>query len=276
MQHYVKTAYGTSNTSYGSLHIPLQGALQGNGAGSTIRMLISAPLINMLRTQGFGFKSSNLLSDESYHFACYTYVDHTELIHNGNADTTPSAMVADMQRMLDHWAGGLRATGGALVPSKSYSYDIVFKWNRPKSTWEYKTLQELPGSLTLRDHLQLTTLRRMDVHQANETLGLWIAANGNQMAQIRAFRNIIGRWTGKIRTKQLTKVEAWLSLRMGVAKALRYPLTTTCIPKKIVYHIGQTHPQSRPPGARIPADLLFQHSTSTSRSIRSGHSVHLE
>jgi hypothetical protein len=52
----------------------------------------------------------------------------------------------------------------------------------------------------------------MDVHQANETLGLWIAANGNQMAQIRALQNIIGQWTGKIRTKQLTKVEAWLSL----------------------------------------------------------------
>jgi hypothetical protein len=113
--NYVKTAYGTSNTSYGSLHIPLQGVLQGNGAGPAIWMLISAPLINMLRTQGFGFKSSNLvLSDESYDFACYTYVDDTDLIHNGNADTTPSAMVADMQRMLDHWAGGLRATGGAL------------------------------------------------------------------------------------------------------------------------------------------------------------------
>jgi hypothetical protein len=28
MQHYVKTAYGTSSTSYGCLHIPLQGVLQ--------------------------------------------------------------------------------------------------------------------------------------------------------------------------------------------------------------------------------------------------------
>jgi hypothetical protein len=87
MQHYAKTAYGTSNTSYGTICIPLQGVLQGNGAGPSIWMLISAPLINMLRTQGFGFKSTNLLSAESYHFACYTYVDDNDLIQAGKADT---------------------------------------------------------------------------------------------------------------------------------------------------------------------------------------------
>jgi hypothetical protein len=43
---------------------------------------------------------------------------------------------------------------------------------------------------------------------------------------------LIERWIDKICTKQLTKTEAWLSLRMGVAKALRYPLTATCLSKK--------------------------------------------
>jgi hypothetical protein len=47
MKHYVKTAYGTSRQSYGSIHIPLQCVLQGNGAG----LLISSPLINMLRAK---------------------------------------------------------------------------------------------------------------------------------------------------------------------------------------------------------------------------------
>jgi hypothetical protein len=107
MQHYAKTAYGATNTSYGTICIPLQGVLQGNGAGPSIWMLISAPLINMLMTQGFRFKSTNLLSGESYHFACYTYVDDNDLIQADKADTTPANMVADMQQMLDHRAGGL-------------------------------------------------------------------------------------------------------------------------------------------------------------------------
>jgi hypothetical protein len=118
MKHYVKTAYGTSEQSYGTINIPLQGVLQGNGAGPAIWLLISAPLINMLRTQGFGFQSSNLLSDESYTFACYTYVDDTDLIHN-RLDTNRHQIIPDMQRMLDHWVCGLRATGGLWYPPKA-------------------------------------------------------------------------------------------------------------------------------------------------------------
>jgi hypothetical protein len=177
--------------------------------------------------------SSNILSDESYTFACYTYVDDTDLIHNGT-DNNSKRIIPDMQRMLDHWAGGLRATGGTLVPAKSYWYGIDFKWNQKKLNWEYKSIAELPGSLILRDHLQQpTTIRRMEVTQAKGTLGLWIAADGNQITQMQVLLLLlVERWIDKICTKQLTKTEAWLSLRMGVAKSLRYPLTATCLSKK--------------------------------------------
>jgi hypothetical protein len=116
MQHHIKTAYGVSKDSYGCVQTPLQGVLQGNGAGPAIWMLISIPLINMLHTQGFGFKSTNILSGEEYQFACYTYVDNTDLIHKGDSNTTPQNIFDGMQNMLNHWEGGLRATGGALVP----------------------------------------------------------------------------------------------------------------------------------------------------------------
>jgi hypothetical protein len=202
----------------------VRNVLQGNGAGPAIWLLISSPMINMLRTQGFGFTSSNILSNESYTFTCYTYVDDTDLIHNSQ-DQNANSIIPDMQRMLDHWAGGLRATGGALVPAKSYWYGSDFKWNQKKLNWEYKSVAELPGSLILRDHLQQPiTLRRMEATRANKTLGLWIAADGNQITQMQVLLGLVERWIDKICTKQLTKTEAWLSLRMGVAKALRYPL----------------------------------------------------
>jgi hypothetical protein len=233
MQHYVKTAYGLSETSYGCIEIPLQGVLQGNGAGPAIWLLTSIPIINMLRRQGFGFTSANLLTDEKYSFACYTYVDDTDLIHNGNRQSTSRQVFDEMQRMLDHWEGGLRATGGALVPSKSYWYGIDFKWNQRKHKWEYKKINELPGSLTLKDHSRHTTeLTRLEVNEARETLGLWIAMDGNQLAQVTAIQKKIDHWADKIRTKQLTKTEAWISLRVGVSKAIRYPLTATGLSKK--------------------------------------------
>jgi hypothetical protein len=74
-----KTAYRISKDWYGCVQFPFQGAvLQGNRAGPTILMLISIPLNNMLRSQGFGFKSTNILTGEAlYKFAYYTYVDDT-------------------------------------------------------------------------------------------------------------------------------------------------------------------------------------------------------
>ena len=57
MKHFIRTAYGLSTESYGSTYQdgkPVQGSGQGNGASPTIWALISTPLLNMIRSQGFG------------------------------------------------------------------------------------------------------------------------------------------------------------------------------------------------------------------------------
>jgi hypothetical protein len=136
MQHYIKTAYGTSECSYVCVQIPLQGVLQENGAGPAIWMLMSIPIINMLRTQGFGFQSSNLLTEANYYFTCFTYVDDTDLVHTGKPNTTEPQLLREMKQVLNHWDGGLNATGGALVPYKSYWYGIAFKWHPTKTEME--------------------------------------------------------------------------------------------------------------------------------------------
>jgi hypothetical protein len=238
MKHHIKTAFGVSKESYGCIQIPLQGVLQGNGAGPAIWMLISIPLINMLRTQGFGFKSTNLLSGEDYQFACYTYVDDTDLIHIGDDHTTPEHVFDEMQRMLDHWEGGLRATGGALVPEKSYWYGIDFYWDPTTYKWKYKSITDLPGSLRLRNHRQeWEVLQRLEVSDAQETLGIFASVDGNQKAQVAKLHEKILGWADKISTKQLSKTEIWLSLRLGIAKSLRYPLTATTLSKNECYDL---------------------------------------
>jgi hypothetical protein len=245
MQHHIKTAYGVSTESYGCVQIPLQGVLQGNGAGPAIWMLISIPLINMLRTQGFGFKSTNILSGEEYQFACYTYVDDTDLIHIGDSHTTPQNVFDGMQNMLNHWEGGLRATGGALVPEKSYWYGIDFRWDPTNYTWHYKTMEELPGTLRLKNHKQeWETLRRLEVTNAQETLGVFAGIDGNQTAQIAKLDDKIAQWADKIATKQLSRTEIWLSLRLGIAKSLRYPLTATTLSPTECHKIQQPLLQS--------------------------------
>jgi hypothetical protein len=54
--HQVRTAYGDSDFTYGgnTNETPMHGVGQGNGAGPAIWAVVSTPILNMLRSKGFG------------------------------------------------------------------------------------------------------------------------------------------------------------------------------------------------------------------------------
>ena len=56
MKHAIKTSYGVSALTLDGdrVLVPYQGVLQGNGARPTTWVIISTPLLNMLRTAGHG------------------------------------------------------------------------------------------------------------------------------------------------------------------------------------------------------------------------------
>jgi hypothetical protein len=133
VEHYVRTNFGDSTTSCACIEIPFQGIYQGNGAGPGIWMLVCIPIINMLKAAGFGFKVINVMSKESFSFVCFAFVDDTDLVHSSEYasneyESEVEQLIEEMQSVVDTWEGGLRASGGALVPSKSYWYLIHFKF----------------------------------------------------------------------------------------------------------------------------------------------------
>lgn len=233
VQHYISTAYGLSTESYGALEIKLHGIGQGNGAGPAIWLVMTIPLINMLKTQGYGFRSCTPLTGEPYTFACFTFVDDTDTIHmSSDPCATTAALLQEMQSVLDHWEGGLRATGGALSSKKSFWYLVDFTWDHRLQTWRTKRIHENPGRLTIwggsTDRVELT---RYELDHAEETLGLWIAPNGNQQQQKDVLHKKIARWGDKIRTKQLGPSDVYLSFQSRFSSALNYPLVATNLTK---------------------------------------------
>jgi hypothetical protein len=54
-----------------------------------------------------------------------------------------------MQQAADTWEGGLRASGGALVPTKSYWFLIHFVFKQKR--WRYARLDDTPGNVNIRD-----------------------------------------------------------------------------------------------------------------------------
>jgi hypothetical protein len=232
LQHYISTAYGISEEPYGGLEIPLQGIGQGNGAGPAIWLIMTIPLINMLRARGYGFRSTTVITGESYHFVCYTFVDDTDTIHSTMDPTVDHLqIIQEMQQAINTWEGGLRATGGALALQKSYWYLLSMKWNHNRQRWDYQTIANTPGQLTiLGDSTTMrnrSALTRHETNHAEETLGLWIAPDGNQNAQIQSLHTKIALWSDKIRTKHLNQSLAWLSITSGISMSLKYPLTAT-------------------------------------------------
>jgi hypothetical protein len=123
-------AFQNSDASYGhGQDPPLQGFGQGNGVGPSGWSAISTPLVNLVWTTGFRFFLLTALTVFMVSFVCFAFVDNADLVHTAkDEDTTQEVVMREMQQAINHWEGGLKATGGALVPEKSYWYLIDFVW----------------------------------------------------------------------------------------------------------------------------------------------------
>jgi hypothetical protein len=141
LEHHSWTEYRDSNIGFsGKLFVvPIQGVGQGNGAGPQIWAVVSTPIFNMLRSMGYGAHFEAAISQDWLHFVGLARVDNADLVHTSTKDGQTFHNIADqMQRALLAWEGGLRATGGAIVPEKSHWYLIDFIWD--KGIWQYKTI----------------------------------------------------------------------------------------------------------------------------------------
>ena len=118
MKHFIGTSFGVSSTSYSSNNVPFQGlGGQGNGAAPTGWAVVSAPIINMVRTAGYGATFVSALSLSLISFVYSAFVNDTDLVHTRPGDDhNGSDLIPEMQEALDHWEGGLRTSGGAFVP----------------------------------------------------------------------------------------------------------------------------------------------------------------
>ena len=56
----------------------------------------------------------------------YAFVDDTDLVMIPAEQVTPQEVAHEMQEMLDIWEGGIRATGGAIIPEKLHWYLVDF------------------------------------------------------------------------------------------------------------------------------------------------------
>jgi len=132
LQHHFRTLYGDSTIWEGNeiWAVPVAGIGQGNGAGPQLCVVISTLILDLLCQEGYGAAFKAAVSGEQIQFVGYSFVDEMDLIQTGPTITsTMGDTLPLMQATLNLWNSGLSATGGALVPEKSFWYSIDFKWS---------------------------------------------------------------------------------------------------------------------------------------------------
>jgi hypothetical protein len=72
----------------------------------------------MLRDKGLGANFCLAISERNLFLVGYAFVDDTDLVcaNDVPADQTASLL----QQLLTAWEGGIRTTGGAIMPEKSH------------------------------------------------------------------------------------------------------------------------------------------------------------
>ena len=230
MTHYVRTAFGDSEDSYGydpNLP-PLMGLLQGNGASGTGWQVISSIIVDIMREAGFGLELWSAISKEAIRFVCFNFVDDATLTQGGPTnETSGEDILSNMQAVLNLWESALRATGGAIAHEKSYWHLIDFKYSDGR--WSYRSKEEVPGDLTLPqgDNRTPVVIERLDVHESKELLGLMIRPDGQEEDQVQHLLKKTKKWAETVRVRKIRKSDAWYSMTRTILKTVEYPLMAT-------------------------------------------------
>jgi hypothetical protein len=227
LEHTIRMAYGNSEETYGGdlWVIPMQGVYQGNGAGPLIWAVVSSPLLDIMRDEGFGTFFKTSLSAQAIRFVGYAFVDDTNLVQTDKAgNETGLEILAQMQLGVNLWEGIIDATGGALSVEKSRWWLIDFLWD-DNEEYTYAKIADLLGELTVKDFNDIIKpIQRMEPDQAFETLGLWIAADGSLDRQFEMLLDKVKKWSDRIRASFLRKHDAAYALKVAVLKKIEYCL----------------------------------------------------
>lgn len=228
LSHHVRTVFGESQHGYchrGS--IPIQGVGQGNGAGPQIWALVSSPVLNMLRSKGLGARFVSSVLQHQTDLVGYAFVDDTDLVVS-KPDISISDVNTLMQDSLTAWEGGIRATGGAIVPEKSHWYLVEFGWKDGSPF--YKTVHDSPGKLKVNDvHGHPQRLHQLEPWEAVCTLGVRLAPDGNMTAQFDHMVSVATQWADSLRAGHLPRHLTWTAWRTTILKTLEYPLPVTTL-----------------------------------------------
>ena len=232
LEHTVRTAYGDSETTYGGMEWESDpsGVCQGNGAGPAIWAIVSSPLFECLREQGYGAELYSAISRRHFHMSGFAFVDDADTVQTGELGETTETVMEKAQEELNLWEELIRATGGGLEGDKSDFAVVNFQWRDGKWTYEQPSENQ---KLTVRNgDGEQEPLKQLGPSQARRTLGVWQAVDGNEEEQTDQMQQKAATWARAIARSSLTRQDTVMGVRTSLYPSLTFGLMATTLSKE--------------------------------------------
>jgi hypothetical protein len=167
-------------------------------------------LLDIIRAKGFGLSMISPITRAPLDFVGYSLVDDNNIVQSDGDDSL--------------------STTTKLQPEKSYWYLVSFNWNGGK--WSYAPANDTPATLYMNDIRNVRkAVRRISTNDAEETLGVWIAPNGDTRVQCEKLVEKSRIWADHMRTGSIRKDEAWLAMQTTIWRTFCYPLNAVNLTK---------------------------------------------
>ena len=238
MVHQVRTTHGRSEKYKSTEEDTLFGSGQGSGASPTAWNVIDEVLLHTMDQTGYGIQLSNPDGSVTNERNEDAFVDDAAL---GVTDTENIPLA--LQKKTQQHEEALYATGGQLALHKCTWVLIQWAWNEGighlKTTLPDdggRCTDSSPNKINIHQTASntITTIPQLHPSTGYRTLGIWIAADGNELKQIAILRDKVREWTHLVQHCSLTAKEKQMAYFRFLKPQLGYPLPCLKIPRKVL------------------------------------------
>lgn len=238
MEHCVRTQLGQSTTEYKSEFGKfLFGTGQGSGGSPAFWLSTSETILNAMDRHTSGITLTNPAGSIQQSRTEDKFIDDASLMTNGN---DPEEVVSQLQKNAQMHERFLFSTGGRLALHKCFWTMVEYQWRDGKATILPYRAQQRRETDTEDKSVKLTqggnfsnkiVIKRIGEGDAYRTLGVFLAADGNQRKQKDVLIGKSRLWSVKMDNSNLTNEEKLLSYQQQLTPSLEYPLPCTSLTK---------------------------------------------
>ena len=115
--------------------------------------------------------------NKSLHLVCFAFIDSTSLIHTHHKSNDNRSLTKGAQDALNHWQGGLWATGSALITNKSYWFYVNCNYNTNCEA-KYNKIKDIPGKMYLNNNYNVVGLTWLEASDSRKLIYTKMRKNG--------------------------------------------------------------------------------------------------